>query len=78
MNNFSIGDRMKSFYEEKSQISLIRKIPVIIRLDGRSFHTFCKRFEKPYDILLNECLNNVLKYLCENERSSWANPLFQM
>lgn len=59
-----LGVRMKEFYEKRAQTYLLRKTPVIIRVDGKAFHTFCKRFEKPYDKILNECLNNTLKYLC--------------
>jgi tRNA(His) guanylyltransferase len=60
----ALGKRMKSFYEERSRVSLLRRVPVIIRVDGKSFHTFCKRFEKPYSPILNEMLNNVMVYLC--------------
>ena len=58
--------RMKENYERRSKTFLTRRTPVIIRVDGKSFHTFCNRFEKPYDSLLNDSLNNVMKYLCEN------------
>lgn len=60
-----LGTRMKEFYEGRSQTHLLRRTPVIIRVDGKAFHTFCKRFEKPYDKVLNECLNNTLQYLCK-------------
>lgn len=59
-----ISTRMKMFYEVRSQTYLTRRVPVIIRADGRAFHTFCKRFKKPYDEHLNGCLNNTLKSLC--------------
>lgn len=62
----SLGDRMKAYYEDRAKTNLLRKVPVIIRADGRAFHTYCKRFEKPYSYTLNEVLNNVMKYLCEN------------
>jgi len=44
-----LGERMKEYYESRNQIHLIRKIPVIMRLDGRAFHTFTKIFNKPFD-----------------------------
>lgn len=59
-----LGTRMKTFYENRSKSFLLRRTPVIIRVDGKSFSHFCKRFERPYDRLLNECLNNTLVYLC--------------
>lgn len=39
--NDSLGNRMKS-YENVWRHTLIRRTPVIIRLDGRAFHTFTK------------------------------------
>lgn len=61
-----LGDRIKSFYESRSRKQLLRRTPVIIRVDGRSFSTFCKRFEKPYDEVLHNMLNSVTIYLCNN------------
>ena len=45
----SLGDRMKEFYEFRAKTKLVRRMPCIIRLDGRSFHTFTKGFVKPFD-----------------------------
>jgi tRNA(His) guanylyltransferase len=61
-----LGNRMKEYYEHRSRTYLTRRLPVIIRCDGKAFHTFCKRFEKPYDEFLNESLNGVMQYLCQN------------
>jgi tRNA(His) guanylyltransferase len=58
--------RMKENYENRSKTFLTRRIPVIVRVDGKAFHTFCKRFVKPYDQFLNNALATVLKHLCEN------------
>lgn len=38
----NLGDRMKSYYENRSKTFLTRRTPVIIRLDGKAFHTFTK------------------------------------
>jgi tRNA(His) 5'-end guanylyltransferase len=59
-----LGDRMKLNYESRSQGQLTRRTPVIVRIDGRSFSKFCKRFKKPYDANLHRMLNNVTKTLC--------------
>lgn len=40
-NADSLGDRMKS-YEDVTRHHVLRRTPVIIRLDGRAFHTFTK------------------------------------
>ena len=60
-----LGKRMKEFYEVRARGYLTRRTPVIVRVDGKAFHTFCRRFEKPYDDFLNESLNQVMKSLCE-------------
>ena len=39
----SLGDRMKQ-YEATTQLSLLRRTPVIIRVDGRAFHSYVPRF----------------------------------
>ncbi len=47
--NDSIGDRFKLNYEAPSKHLLLRRTPVIVRVDGRAFHTFTRRFQKPFD-----------------------------
>lgn len=59
-----LGDRMKDYYESRSKTRLIRRMPVIIRLDGKAFHTFTKGFEKPFDMV--RAMQETMKYLCEN------------
>ena len=44
----SLGDRMKR-YENVPKVHLVRRMPVIIRLDGKAFHTFTRGFVKPFD-----------------------------
>lgn len=47
--NDSIGDRFKRNYESRSQHYLTRRTPVIVRVDGRAFHTYTRGCEKPFD-----------------------------
>ena len=61
----SLGDRMKQ-YEAVSKSCLIRRMPVIIRLDGCHFHTFTKGFEKPFDEVLMRSMIRTMKFLCQN------------
>lgn len=44
----SLGTRMK-LYENVSQHSLMKRTPVIIRLDGKAFHTFVKKINTTND-----------------------------
>lgn len=47
----ALGDRMKRNYEAPARHTLIRRMPVIIRVDGRAFHTYTKAVHarKPFD-----------------------------
>lgn len=51
-----IGDRIKANYENRARYELTRRVPVIIRLDGKAFHSFTKRFEKPFDDRFIDCM----------------------
>lgn len=51
----TLGDRMKS-YEEVPRIFLTPRMPTIIRVDGRAFHTFTRGFEKPWDHRIVEAM----------------------
>lgn len=62
----SLGDRMKENYENRAKTYLVRRMPVIIRLDGKAFHTFTKGLKKPYDAIFHNTMNQTMKYLCEN------------
>ena len=62
----SLGDRIKEFYENRAKHYLPRKVPVMMRLDGRSFHSFTKGFNRPYDEVFHNTMNATLLYLCKN------------
>lgn len=66
MNKDSLGDRMKSHYENIPKTRLTRREPVIIRIDGKAFHTFTRGFQRPFDNILIESMQETMKYLCEN------------
>ena len=34
-----IGDRMKGYYEDRNRTYLTRRVPVVLRIDGREFCT---------------------------------------
>lgn len=62
----NIGIRMKEYYENIPKTKLIRRMPVIIRLDGRSFHTFTRGFKRPFDCVLMSAMKETTKLLCKN------------
>ena len=65
MVNDTLGDRMKG-YENVNRNYLTRRVPVIIRIDGKAFHTFTRGFKKPFDEILVKSMQETMKYLCEN------------
>ena len=64
--NDELGKRIKGYYENIPKIKLMRRTPVIIRIDGKAFHTFTKGFKKPFDEILIKSMQETTKYLCEN------------
>lgn len=61
-----LGNRMKIFYEEVPKTRLMRRCPVICRIDGKAFHTFTRGFKRPFDDVLIMTMQETAKYLCEN------------
>ena len=61
----NLGDRMKENYENRAKIKLLRRTPVIIRLDGKAFHTFTKGFNKPFDEILTLTMQKTMLALCK-------------
>jgi tRNA(His) 5'-end guanylyltransferase len=50
-----LGERMKS-YEETFRQKLLIRMPAVIRLDGKAFHTLTRGCEKPFDVKINTAL----------------------
>ena len=61
----SLGDRMKG-YENVSRHYLMRRTPVVLRLDGKAFHSYTKNFDKPYSKPLHDIRKEVLSRLCKS------------
>lgn len=64
-NSTSLSDRMK-MYEKVNTSYLMRRNPIIIRLDGRAFHTFTKGMRKPFDSILMNSMQETAKALCKS------------
>ena len=65
MKKDNLGDRMKGNYENRAKTQLLRRTPVIIRLDGKAFHTFTRGFKKPFDDILTEAMQQTMLTLCK-------------
>lgn len=64
MDKTSLGDRMKC-YENAFRYYLPKRMPIIIRIDGRAFHTFTRGFNRPFDEVLMSTMQQTAKTLCE-------------
>ena len=60
----SLGDRMKR-YEAATASILVPRLPTLIRLDGKAFHTFTQGMAKPFDHSLAYCMYAGARDLCE-------------
>lgn len=60
----TLGDRMKG-YEKASRVYLPGRMPMIIRCDGKAFHTFTRGMEKPWDLKMRNAMTAAGKALVE-------------
>ncbi len=63
--NKSIETRMRE-YEHVTRSHLPRRIPAIIRVDGKAFSSFTKGLEKPFDNFFRNVMQLTMQYMCEN------------
>ena len=63
-----LGNRMKNSYEFRTRYLMPLKTFVIVRIDGKSFHTWTKRqhCNKPFDIKLVQIMQETTLQLCQN------------
>lgn len=61
----SLGDRMKSSYEDRYRFMLPRRTFTVLRVDGKAFHSYTRDCDKPYDERIVRCMDAALLALCE-------------
>lgn len=59
-----LGKRMKQDYEDALRLSVPRRSYVVVRIDGRAFHQFTKKLERPYCRALADALDKAAGALC--------------
>lgn len=64
MGKDSLGTRIKG-YENISRFYLTKRTPLIIRLDGKAFHTLTRGLEKPWDRDFTNAMLYTMQMLCE-------------
>lgn len=66
----AMGDRQKAYEDPEASRRIMQGLPVLVRLDGRSFHTFTKGLARPYDERLSSIMIETAKYLVEETHAS--------
>src|ERR1041384_7984134 len=57
-----LSDRMK-LYESLSSQTLMPNLPVLVRIDGKAFHTWTRGLAKPYSEPLQNLFDDVTGFL---------------
>lgn len=65
-----LGDRIKQYELQTCGNRLMSGIPIICRIDGRSFHTFTKGLKKPYDERLSNLMVETSLFLCKETNAN--------
>ena len=64
-DNDSLGNGQKG-YEAVYKQKLVPKMPIVMRIDGKAFHTFTKGMKKPFDDLLIDSMQKTMLALCKD------------
>lgn len=68
----SFGDRMKSYEATETQRVSVASLPLMARIDGRSFSKFTKGLDKPYDIRMTKCMYYTAKNIAKETHATCA------
>jgi len=60
-----LGSRMKDSYEDRYRIFLPRRAYMMLRIDGKSFHSYTRKFKRPFDYDLMAMMDATALALCE-------------
>lgn len=69
MDKSSLANRMKK-YEGIPRIFLTPRMPLILRIDGKAFHTYTRGFDKPWDNAIMNAMSIAAKALVEEIQGS--------
>lgn len=70
MDKDDFGDRMKAYEAQETERYFIPLLPIYARLDGRSFHTFTRGFDRPYDVNFSGVMASVCSFLVEETHAT--------
>lgn len=58
-----LGDRMKEYEMMEAGRRALPGLPLMVRLDGKAFHTFTKGLERPFDVRLQRVMDETTRHL---------------
>lgn len=61
----SLGDRMKEQYENRTRTFLPCRTYTILRVDGRAFHSYTRKCERPFDHAFMSRMDDTAHALCK-------------
>jgi tRNA(His) 5'-end guanylyltransferase len=63
-----LGNRMKE-YEEVVDYPLTRRLPLIVRVDGKAFHTLTRDLERPFDSKFLHVMQRTAQDMCSKSQN---------
>lgn len=66
----ALGDRQKAFESAEAARKLLPGLPVLVRLDGRAFHTFTRGLARPFDARLSRAMIDTTCHLVQETHAS--------
>lgn len=60
-----LGARIKSYYEDALRVYLPRRCYVVVRVDGRNFHSFTRHLPRPWYAPLADAMDAAALHLCK-------------
>lgn len=61
----TFGDKRKEIERLECDRKFLPLVPIIVRLDGKTFHNYCKDFNKPFDARFTNAMIDTVKKLVE-------------
>lgn len=68
----SLGDRIKLYENQRNRDRLIPLLPVIVRLDGRAFHSWTKGLDRPFDEQFHDLMDLTAEMVMEETNAQFA------
>lgn len=59
----ALGDYLKTFERRETERRFMLEMPIVARLDGRSFSVFTRGMRRPFDPAMSEAMRDVTRFL---------------